>query len=118
MGSRFRVFVDLHNPGPKDASPFFYTSPPELLREPASLDRFLEAGRAEITGPLAANGKTRESGPAYDKNWEKISKNWVSRATGAVAVTLETTWNTPNSTTDNYRRVGRELGCAIERFLR
>jgi hypothetical protein len=118
MGSRFRLFVDLHNPGPGDKSPFFFTSPPELLRERSGLDVFLEGARAEITGPLAATGKTRESGPSYDKNWDKISKNWVSKTTGAVAVTLETTWNSPHSTTENYRRVGRELGCAIERFLR
>ncbi|HEX7898536.1 MAG TPA: M14 family zinc carboxypeptidase [Planctomycetota bacterium] len=121
MGSRFRVFVDLHNPGPKDQSPFFYSSPRDVLAEATRrrLDLFLEAGGAEIAGPLAANGKPRESGAAYDKNWERMSKNWVSKAVdGAVAVTLETTWNSPNSTPENYRRVGRELGCAIERFLR
>lgn len=118
MGDRFRLFVDLHNPGASDKAPYFYVPPPELLREKASLDRFLEAARAEIVGPLSATGKTRESGAAYDKDWERISKNWVSKTTGAVAVTLETSWNTPHSTPDNYRRVGRELGLAIERFLR
>ena len=121
MGGRFRLFVDLHNPAANDKT-FFFVSPRDLLPEPGrkSLDLFLEAGKAEIAGPLALAGKTKESGPSYDKNWVKISKNWVSRTVGesVVAVTLETAWNTPHSTTENYRRVGRELGCAIERFLR
>lgn len=118
FGTRFRLFVDLHNPGARDQAPYFYVPPAELLREKSSLDRFLEAARAEITGPLPATGKTQVSGANYDKDWERISKNWVAKATGAVAVTLETSWNTPNSTPENYKRVGRELGFAIERFLR
>ena len=85
-----------------------------------NLDRFLEASRAEITGPLAFKGKTRESGKNYDKNWKRISKNWVTTHTSGhvVSLTLETSWNTPDSTAPNYRRVGREVGLAIERFLR
>jgi len=35
-----------------------------------------------------------------------------------VAVTLETSWNTPHSTTEGYRTVGRQQGLAIERYLR
>ncbi|MCA9268468.1 MAG: hypothetical protein KDA41_08350, partial [Planctomycetales bacterium] len=61
-----------------------------------------------------------ESGPGYDGNWRAISKNWVSFHTrpGVVAVTLETAWNTPASNTRGYETVGRELGQAIERFVR
>ena len=122
MGSRCRVFVDLHNPGASDKAPYFYIPPRNTLSEAGRrrLDHFLETCGAEITGPLAAAGKTLESGAAYDKDWERISKNWVSRnaGDGAVAVTLETAWNTSASTPDNYRRVGRELGLAIERYLR
>ncbi len=33
-------------------------------------------------------------------------------------MTLETSWNTAHSTPDGYRRVGTELGLALERFLR
>ena len=36
----------------------------------------------------------------------------------AVAVTLETAWNTPDSTTDGYRTLGRQLAQAIEKYLR
>jgi hypothetical protein len=73
-----------------------------------------------MTGPLAFRGKTKVSGRNYDKNYGKISKNWVSRHAGehVVAVTLETSWNTPHSTQNNYLRIGRDLGSGIERYLR
>lgn len=122
MGSRFRLFIDLHNPGANEPRPYYFTSPPELLPEAGrrNLDRFLQASVAEITGPLKILEKTKESGKSYDKDWERISKNWVSTrmGEGVVAVTLETSWNTPNSTTEGYRQIGRELGLAIERYLR
>ena len=65
-------------------------------------------------------GKTLESGKSYDPNWKKISKNWVVMNTSdhVVAVTLETSWNTPNSTQEGYKQVGKELGLAIERYFR
>ncbi len=119
---RFDFFIDLHNPASGDRSPFFFVPPPGLLSEKGkrNLDRFLAAAKEEIAGPLAYRGLTKESGPSYDKNWEKISKNWVAKNARdhAVALTLETSWNTPQSTAENYRRVGRELGLALERFLR
>jgi hypothetical protein len=73
-----------------------------------------------MTGPLKFHGKTLVSGANYDPNWRQISKNWVTAHTRdhVVAVTLETAWNTPASTQDNYRRVGRELGLALQRYLR
>lgn len=119
---QFDLFIDLHNPGPSDKSPYFYVSPPELLTEPGkrNLEEFVAAGKAEMTGPLKYEGKTLVSGANYDPAWRQISKNWVTENTHdhVVAVTLETAWNTPASTQDNYRRIGRELGLAIERYLR
>ena len=52
--------------------------------------------------------------------WQQMSKNWVAAHAPphAVAVTLETAWNTPDSTTDGYRRLGEQLAQAIERYLR
>jgi hypothetical protein len=49
-----------------------------------------------------------------------MSKNWVAAHAPphAVAVTLETSWNTPHSTTDGYRKLGVQLGEAIERYLK
>jgi hypothetical protein len=119
---RFDLFVDLHNPGPGDRNPYYYATPRELLTEPGrrNLDAFVAATREEMTGPLKFLGKVLESGANYDRNWQRISKNWVSQHTRdhVVSVTLETAWNTPASTTENYQRVGRELGLAIERHTR
>jgi len=119
--TRFALFVDLHNPGPGDREPFFYTCPRNLLTplQHTRLDAFLAAAGAEISGPLAFTGRTRESGANYDRDWKAISKNWVHQHTGGagVAVTFETSWNTPNSTQENYRQVGRRLGLAVERYL-
>jgi hypothetical protein len=118
----FDVFVDLHNPGSSEPRPYFFTSPDELLSPTRRryLENFVKAGRTEITGPLKLEEKTKPSGAAYSFKWREISKNWVTRNTRdhVVAVTLETAWNTPNSTQEGYRTVGRQLGLAIERHLR
>lgn len=119
---RFDLFIDLHNPGPSDRDPYFYISPRSVVSDGgwANLNRFLDIARTEITGPLCFRGETKESGASYDRNWERISKNWVTRHTAdhVVSLTLETAWNTPASTVDGYRQVGRELGLAIERYCR
>jgi Zinc carboxypeptidase len=119
---RFDLFIDLHNPAPNDRQPFFFVSPTEILssRARANLDAFLAATRKEMIGPLRVAPKSRESGKNYDPNWEKISKNWVTQHAGkhVVAVTLETSWNTPHSTAEGYQQVGKNLGRAVERYLR
>lgn len=119
---QFDLFVDLHNPGPGDQAPFFFVSPRHLLTDKGqrNLRRLLATSQAEITGPLALAGESRESGPNYDQHWRRISKNWVSFNTRehVVAVTLETTWNSPHSTMAGYETVGRQMGLAIERYLR
>jgi murein tripeptide amidase MpaA len=119
---QFELFIDLHNPGAGERSPFFYLAPRDLLSNQGreNLDRFLTATETEMTGPLAFRGRTRESGPGYDKRlWKQISKNWVTLNCRyhVVAVTLETPWNTPHSTQDGYRKVGRQLGLAVDRFF-
>jgi hypothetical protein len=119
---RFDLFLDLHNPAPGDHQPFFFVPAGDLLSAEGrgNLERFLESARAEITGPLKLRPKARESGPKYDRNWERISGNWVAKHTQphVVAACLETSWNTPQSTAENYRTVGRQLGKAVERYLR
>jgi hypothetical protein len=119
---RFDLFIDLHNPGPSDKNPYYYIAPPEQLTAlgQRNIEEFIAASKAEMTGPLKFEGKTLVSGANYDPAWRQISKNWVTSHTRdhVVAVTLETAWNTPASTQDNYRRVGRELGLAVERYLR
>ncbi len=119
---RFDLFLDLHNPAAGNKNPYFYITPPNLLQESGrrNLARFLAAAREEIRGPLKFTGTAQESGPGYDPNWRNISKNWVSFNTAphVTAVTLETPWNTPASTTSGYQTTGRQLGQAVERYLR
>jgi len=119
---QFDLFVDLHNPDAGSKQPFFFISPRDKLGELQlrNLDHFLAAAKLEITGPLPIAKDTRESGPGYDQGWKQISKNWVTFncRPQVVSATLETAWNTPHSTTDGYRIVGRQLGLAIERYLR
>jgi len=117
---RLGVFVDLHNPGANDLFSYFYLPEPELQTEEAKQrqSRFLELMLEEMKGPLRYGGKTIVSGSKYDKNWQKISKNWVALlGTPSLAVTLETSWNTPNSNAENYQLVGQQLGQAIFRLL-
>ncbi|MCA9120650.1 MAG: zinc carboxypeptidase [Planctomycetaceae bacterium] len=115
------LFIDLHNPGASTKRPFYFVAPRNLMTDmrQRNLDRFLAASRIEMTGPLQFLGEIRESGPAYDPGWRQISKNWVTLNTRehVVAATLETAWNTPNSTIAGYQTVGRQLGLAIERYL-
>ncbi len=120
--NRLVLFIDLHNPGPGDKQPFFYFCPDETLSEKGrrNLDRFFTICRGELTGPLELAGKPRTSGASYDPLWKQMSKNWVAAhaPSHAVAVTLETAWNTPHSTTKGYRQLGAQLGVAIERYLK
>ncbi len=122
QAGQFDLFVDLHNPDAGAKHPFYFITTKDLLTEVGAknLERFVATSQLEINGPLAFQGKTRESGPNYDKNWQSISKNWVTVHTAdhVVAVTLETAWNTPASNTDGYQTVGRQLGLAIERYFR
>ena len=117
----FDFFIDLHNPGAKDQSPFFFTGADELHSELCNANRkeFLSIARETITGPLAFKGSARTSGPQYDKLWKSMSGNWVSATCKphVVAICLETSWNTPASTAQNYLTVGRQLGATIQKYL-
>ncbi|MEX2175506.1 MAG: M14 family zinc carboxypeptidase [Pirellulaceae bacterium] len=118
---RLALFVDLHNPGPNDKQPFFYCCPENTLSELGrqNQDRFLTICRGEMSGPLELAGKPRTSGAAYDPLWKQMSKNWVAAHAPpfGVALTLETAWNTEHSTTDGYRRLGEQLGQAMEKYV-
>jgi hypothetical protein len=118
---RLDVFLDLHNPAASDREPFFFVPPAELLAESGrdNLQRFVQLAADTITGPLTYRGRTRESGASYDRQWRAISKNWVALhcRPHVLALTLETPWNTPHSTTEGYRQIGRELGQTIARYL-
>ena len=118
---RFDLFVDLHNPAPNDKRPFYFVTVAEYLSAQGAknLKDFFLCSKEAINGPLPLLDKARESGPEYDKAWDKISKNWVTKHTAGhvVAITLETSWNTPQSTQEGYQTVGRQLGEAIAKYF-
>jgi hypothetical protein len=119
---RLDVFLDLHNPAAGDLRPFFFVGPPDLLSEAARTNRasFLAAARKRISGLLELQEKARETGPNYHPLWRQISGQWVNDHGNphTLAACLETSWNTPYSTTDGYLTVGRHLGLSVADFLR
>lgn len=119
---RFALFVDLHNPAAGDRFPYYYIPSRDEMSEVGrgNLNRFLALSKLQINGPLRYMGRATESGSKYDpKNWTRISKNWVIAHTAdeVVAATLETSWNTPASTIENYETVGRQLGQTASIYL-
>lgn len=118
----FDFFVDLHNPGASEPKPYFFTSPYEELSDLGrrNVERFVAASRTEINGPLPLEPKQKSSGASYSPKWREISKNWVTFNTRphVVALTLETAWNTPASTAEGYQIVGKQLGLALEAYLK
>lgn len=119
---RLALFLELHNPAASDLRPFFFTSAPDVLGELAQRRQtaFLAHAGKRIDGPLAVEPSPRLTGPKYHPLWRQISNAWVSNHGNphTVAVCLETSWNTPFSTTDGYRTVGRQLGQAAADYLR
>jgi hypothetical protein len=73
----------------------------------------------QVTGPLAFLGKIGPAGDSYDPAVDKSSDAWAASAGGSrvVSLTVETPWNTPASTADGYRQVGRQLGLCLLRYL-
>ncbi len=119
---RLALFLELHNPAANDLRPFFFTSAPEVLGELAQRNQtaFLALAAQRINGPLAVEPQPRFTGPKYHPLWRQISNAWVSQHGNphTVAVCLETSWNTPHSTMEGYRTVGRQLGQAVADHLR
>jgi hypothetical protein len=116
------LFIDLHNPAPNDPKPFFFVSPASELPadKAAKQELWLKTAQEFLAQEkLGLAEKTRESGATYDRLWRQISKNWVmfSCEQPVVAVTLETSWNTPYSTQTGYQEYGRALGRAVHAFV-
>lgn len=117
------VFMDLHNPGAGDRTPFFF-GPFGFERltgvQRDNYQRWIELAAAHINGPLAVQPKYRFA--TYVKTGEergRMSSGWVRAHTGeeTISVTLETAWNTPNSTVEGYLKVGAQLGQALADYL-
>jgi len=120
---RLRLFVDLHNPAPGDHEPFYfgpldYDNLPVGVRR--NYDRFLELSTQYIRGPLAIHPRYRFATyvPTAEEQ-SRVSRNWVGDRIGnrGISVTLETAWNTPASTIEGYRQVGRGLAITTANYL-
>ena len=120
---RLRVYLDLHNPGANAKSPYYYGPldyPQMTGRRRENYDRFLQTSIATMTEPLAIQPQFQFA--TYVKTEEerqRVSGNWVRDHSDeqAVALTLETAWNTPHSTTEGYEHVGRGLAQTVARYL-
>lgn len=120
---RLRVFLDLHNPGPGDKSPYFFGPfDYETMDGPRrqTYDRFLQLAVETMTGPLVIQPDYRFA--TYVKTEEerdRMSGAWIRNRSNdrAIAMTLETAWNTPHSTQQGYRQVGQQLGHTVAKFV-
>jgi len=114
------VFLDLHNGSPgQTVESFYLPHPPYIGEETARLqERFFDGARRAI-GEI----KLMDGIPARAEElpvWRNNASPWVREQCGprTVAFTVETPWNTPQSTPAGYREVGRKLGLTVEEYLR
>jgi hypothetical protein len=119
--NRMDVFVDLHNPAPNDKKTFFYTFPPELVKEPMLTRRsqFIAIATATIGEVFPMLDTPKLTGASYHPLWKQISHSWVT-ANGnphTVAACLETSWNTEFSTVEGYKAVGAALAKSVQQYL-
>jgi hypothetical protein len=119
---RLHVMVDLHNPGPTDHRPFFY-GPFDLEKlsplQQRNYGRWLELAKSAINSALRLEPAYRVSSYMTPEERVRSSRDWVQRHTASevVVVTLETSWNTPHSTTQGYMTVGRQLAATLSSYL-
>ena len=119
---RLDLFINLHNPGPADSRPFFFCGPIEIISPAAQRNRaaMLAQTVAHVTGPLTLMPEIRLTGPKYHPLWRQMSAEWVAEHGNpqTFAACLETSWNTPHSTAEGYRTVGRQLAQAIAAYFK
>ena len=119
---RFDLLLDLHNPGDRERQPFFYVPHHRVSTEQQkrNLERFLAAVRGEMNGPYQLADRQWSTAPGESPHWARHASTWTTQHTAphVLAVALETPWNTPFGTIEAYRTVGRQMGLALERYLR
>ncbi len=120
---RFDLFLDLHNPGAKERQPYFFapfspTGIPALRQN--TYQHWLDVAAKKITEPMQLDHEYHfTTYVTSEKEHNSMSAVWVRRHTAShvLATTLETAWNTPNSTQAGYQAVGRQLGQAVATFV-
>lgn len=118
---RMDVFLDLHNPGSGDKKTFFYALPADLVKEPmlSLRDHFIKMATQRINEVMPMLDAPKYDGPKYHPLWRQMSGTWVSMNGNphTVGLCLETSWNTPKSTTEGYRAIGARLASAVRVYL-
>ena len=118
---RMAVFLDLHNPGPGDKQAFFYALPADLLppEKVAARDSFIARAVTNISKVYPMQPKPKEDGPKYHPLWRQMSGTWVTMNGNpdTVGICLETAWNIPECSTDNYLKVGAALAATVASHL-
>ena len=82
--------------------------------------RWLAITREAISDPLRLESDYKFA--TYVKTEEernRMSSNWVRNHTAdhVLSTTLESVWNTPQSTQQGYQAVGRQLAQSVARYL-
>lgn len=82
-------------------------------------DQFIKLATERINEVLPMLDTPKFDGPAYHPLWRQMSGTWASMNGNAhtVGLCLETSWNTPKSTTEGYRAVGARLASAVRACL-
>ena len=82
-------------------------------------DEFIRLATARINEVFPMLEAPKNDGPKYHPLWRQISGTWVSMNGNphTVGLCLETSWNTPASTTEGYRAVGSRLAASVRAYL-
>lgn len=120
---KLNLYLDLHNPGAGERRPYFF-APAHLRQFPAEQQenyaRWLAYCIDSIRGPLAIEPNYKfATYVRSDEERRRMSKEWVVEHTAphVIALTLETAWDTPDSTQEGYQTVGRQLAESAARYL-
>ncbi len=116
------VFIDLHNPGPRDSVFFFGPFGFERMTglQQRNYRRWIEFAAAHITQPVQVEPKYRFANYVKtDEERGRMSSGWV-RANAdpyTISVTLETGWNNPLMSVEGYSQIGAGLGRALSAYI-
>ena len=118
---RMDVFLDLHNPAPRDLKAFFFAGPDDMLAAPAreNWKLFLKLAQENISPVMPMLDAPKITGASYHPLWRQISRNWVQLHGNphTVSACLETPWNTERSHVNGYKAVGAAVGATLHHFL-
>lgn len=118
------AFIDLHNPGSGDKAPFFFgpfgfESMSGIRRH--NYQRWIELAAEHISGGLKVEPRYRfATYVKTDEERARMSSGWAREHLGeaAISVTLETAWNTPESTVEGCLEAGAGLARTLARYLK